>query len=327
MKRIVLVLVLVMFLTTLSAQGQRMTLGTQSAGTLFYTVGGGIAKLLQTKLSRQVTVQPAAGASVYVPLVESGEITMGISSSLDSGSAYRGDHGRKPTKGLRSVARLWPLSYAYVATARSGMKSVSDLKGKRVVVDIQANATLGAANAAMLATAGLRSTDVRAVTVGDIPQGLRGVGEGTLDAAPFAVGGPLVKEIHASTPGGIVYLALDGRNANNAFLASQARGLYVLNIQPSDALAELKQPINVLGYDIFLVVGSRVPDTDVTAILKTLHENWSSLQKDYPALRPTKPSDLAGSTNAVPYHPAAIAYFKAQKLWSPENDKNEAALK
>jgi len=55
----------------------RYTLGTNPQGTIYYTIGGGIAAALQEKLGKQVTVQPYTGSSVYLPLISAGEVTMG----------------------------------------------------------------------------------------------------------------------------------------------------------------------------------------------------------------------------------------------------------
>jgi hypothetical protein len=78
-----------------SAQG-RITIGTNPQGSLYYTVGGGMAAALQDALGRQVTVQPFAGSTVYLPMVATGEVTVGINSSLDTGAVARGDYGASP---------------------------------------------------------------------------------------------------------------------------------------------------------------------------------------------------------------------------------------
>ena len=47
-----------------SAQAQgRITIGTNPQGTLYYTIGSGIAAALQESMQRQVTVQPFTGSS------------------------------------------------------------------------------------------------------------------------------------------------------------------------------------------------------------------------------------------------------------------------
>jgi TRAP transporter TAXI family solute receptor len=308
-------------------QERRYTIGTNPPGTLYHIVGSGFAKVLQEKLGKQTTVQPGAGSSTYLPLIQNREVTMGIVSSLDGGGAYRGEQGRSPMPKLHAVARLWPLSYGFMARGNSGIKSIADLKGKRVVTDIKANAALAAANVAMLASAGLLPSDVTAVSIGDLPQGSQGVIDGTIDATTLALGIPLAKQAHASAPGGIVYLTLSGPNATSEFLNDKLPGLYTLKVSPSPAMPEVTELITVSGFDIFLIASEDVSDGDVTGIVKTLHDNWESLQRDFPALRSGRVEDFATPTNTVPYHPAAIAYFKSKNLWSEGNKKREESFK
>lgn len=309
------------------AQGQerRYTIGTNPPGTLYHTVGSGFAKVLQEKLGKQTTVQPGAGSSTYLPLVENREVTLGIASSLDSGGAYRGEQGREPMKKLRAVARLWPLSYGFMVRGNSGIQSAADLKGKRVVTDIKANAALAEANLAMLATAGLTPSDVTPVSIGDLPQGVQGVVDGSIDATSIALGIPLTMQANASAPGGIAYVDL-GTKGTDDVLGEKLPGLYALPIKPNPAMPEVKKDLTVSGFDIFLVASEALSDADVTGIVKTLHENWEGLQQDFPALRPGKAGDFAAASNTVPYHPAAIAYFKSKGLWNEANDKREARL-
>jgi len=89
------------------AQIRRVTIGTNPAGSIYFTLGGGLAKVLTEKMGVQAIVQPFAGSSVYLPLVDNGEVTAGLSSTLDSGAAYRGDleYKGRATKKLRSLWR------------------------------------------------------------------------------------------------------------------------------------------------------------------------------------------------------------------------------
>src|SRR5690606_17542793 len=90
----------------------RISIGSNPQGSVYYVVGGGLAKLLTQELKTQAVVQPYAGASVYLPLVQEQEVTFGISSSLDSGRHYRGEDATRLEK-LRTIARLWSLPYAF----------------------------------------------------------------------------------------------------------------------------------------------------------------------------------------------------------------------
>jgi TRAP transporter TAXI family solute receptor len=305
------------------AQG-RISIATNPAGTLYYQLGGGFAKLLSDKLGVQAIVQPYAGTSAYLPLVESGEVTMALSSTLDAGSAYRGEQGRSSMLKLRSLARIFPLRYALLVRKDAPIRSVADLRGKRLVLSFKANIGLDPINTTVLASAGLKESDVVPTNVAGIPQGVRGVVEGTIDGTWVAVGIPVVKEAHASV--GIRYVDLKGPNFTEAFLGSRVPGLFPLTVEPSPSLPEVTEPIQVIGYDVFMMVSAGMAAAEAQKLLGVLHENFGALQKDYPALRTGDPARVASPTNTVPFHPGAVEYFKAKGLWTPRNEAQEKKI-
>ncbi|MGH8669136.1 MAG: TAXI family TRAP transporter solute-binding subunit, partial [Burkholderiales bacterium] len=296
------------------AQGGRINIATNPAGTLYYQLGGGFAKLLNEKLGVQAIVQPYAGTSAYLPLIGSGEVTMALSSTLDAGSAYRGEQGRTSMLKLRSLARMFPLRYALLVRKDSPIQKVGDLRGRRVVLNFKANVGLNPLNHAVLATAGLTEKDVVPTDVAGIPQGVRGVVEGTTEGTWVAVGIPVVKEAHASV--GIRYVDLSGPNFTEEFLGSRVQGLFPITVPPAPNLPEVTEPIQVVGYDIFMMVSADMPAERARTILGALHEGFPGLQNDYPALRSGDVKRIASPTNTVPFHPAAIDYYRSKGLWS-----------
>jgi TRAP transporter TAXI family solute receptor len=310
-------------LAVTGAEAQRITIGTNPQGSGYYVVGGGIAALMTERLGRQAIVQPYAGSSVYLPLISSGEATLGFSSSLDSGRAYRGEEGSKPLANLRALARLYPLPYAYMARAADGLKTVADLAGKQVVVDIRANAALAEANRAILAAAGLEESDYEAVTIGNLPQGAQDLVDGSVDAHSVAVGVPFTQEAHAALSGGIIYLAITGENATSEFLDSMVPGLFMMDVEPADNRPGVVGTTPVSGFDVFLVTSTEVSDEDAYEMIRVLHEGYDQLMQDYPQAREGATDLLSRATNTVPYHPGSIAYFKEQGMWTEENERRE----
>lgn len=148
--------------TALSAD--RFTLGTNPQGTVYYTIGGGIAAALQDKLGKPVTVQPYSGSSVYLPLIAAGEVSLGLNSSLDLGEARAGEFGQ-PMTTLRVLARIWPLTVALVARNDLGITKVSELTGKRVVTDLKALKAMSSLSKTILQLSGVDVEAVEAVSV------------------------------------------------------------------------------------------------------------------------------------------------------------------
>ncbi|WP_010139027.1 TAXI family TRAP transporter solute-binding subunit [Oceanicola sp. S124] len=307
------------------AQG-RITLGTNPQGTLYYTIGGGIAASLQESLGRQVTVQPFTGSSVYIPLIDAGEVTLGLNSSIDVGAWYRGEYGNDPYEGMRVLARLWPLRQALVVRADSGMTEVADLAGKKVITELSAQAATGRVNTAILQAGGLSLEAVEGVTVAGLSQGMEALTEGAVDATGVAVGIPLTQQAHATIPGGIRYLSITGESATSAAINDLFNGVYLMEVAPNPRMPEITEPVTVSAYDVYLTTSADLSDEDATAILTALYDGLPGLKADYPPLAAAAQELMAAPTNTVPYHPAAVAFFTDKGLWSEENAARDAAL-
>ncbi len=308
------------------ASAQRMIFATQQAGTIYYLLGSGFSKMLTEQLKRRVTVQPYSGSSVYLPLLNNGEATLGFSSSLDAGTSYAGD-GRSPLKNLRLVARIWGLKTAFMVRADSGIKTIKDLKGKRVTTDMKGQRAMGSVMQLMIKAGGLKLSDVKRVTVANVGAGTKALIEGNVDATFIAVGIPLVKRANSAIPGGVTYVDLAGGNTSDSYLGSQVPGVYASTVVPSKRMPEVKSKLTIVAFDIYLVTGAETSDKDVQAVLSAVSEQFAALQKAYPPLRRGKVSGFAVTNNTLPYHKGAIAYYKSKGMWKEANDKHEASFK
>lgn len=311
--------------TTTSNAADRFTLGTNPQGSIYYTIGGGIAAALQEQLGKQVTVQPYAGSSVYIPLIASGEVSMGLNSSLDLGEARAGQFGEE-ARDVRVLARLWPLNVALVARNDLGITKISQLEGKRVVTDLSALKAMSKLAKTMLELGGVDVADVEAVTVAGLGPGMEQLTENNLDATLIAVGIPLTKQAHASIPGGIRYLSIEGAEATTEMADAVYPGTYLTTINPSPRLPEVTEPVTVASFDVFLTVSPEMADEDATAILEALYESLPQLKENYPPLGGASQENLSSPTNTVPYHSAAVDFFKRKEMWSDANEAREAAV-
>ncbi|WP_238366510.1 TAXI family TRAP transporter solute-binding subunit [Mesobacterium pallidum] len=307
---------------TASAQG-RVTIGTNPQGSLYYTVGGGMAAALQEAMGRQVTVQPYAGSTVYLPLVATGEVTVGINSSLDTGAVARGEYGGDGYDNLRVLARLWGLRVALASRANDNLVEVKDLVGKRVVTDFSALKAVSLVDQTYLRAGGVEVEDVEGVTVSGLGPGMDGLTEGTLDATGIAVGIPLTQKAHATIPGGIRYVSITGPNATSDYVNSIYPGTYIVTVEPSARLPEVTEPVNVIGYDVYLTTSADLPDEEATAILTALYDSFEKLREDYPPIRSGSTEMFSATSNTVPYHPAAVAFYEEKGMWTEANASND----
>jgi TRAP transporter TAXI family solute receptor len=309
------------------AEMKRINIGSNPAGSVYFLLAGGFAKLFQKELKIRSNAQPHAGSSVYLPLMDKGEIVLGLNSSLDSGMAFNGKAPfRERHLGVKSIARVWILPYGYMTKESSGIKTVSDLKGKRVVINFKTNVSLGELNRTILSTAGIRPSDVIELESGGVVAGINMVVEGRADAVTVAMTMPAMRQAHSTVPGGLRMVALP-ESATDEEMARGMPGSRTFVAEPNKRLGFVRGTTKIAAFDSFLNAGTTVADEDAYKLARTLHANWKQLQKDYPPLRGTPQEGLSPATNPMPYHAGAIKYWREVGLWTAANDKQQGSLK
>ena len=133
-------------------------------GSIYYTVCAAIAKEMDGKLGMSVRVQPMGGSTVYIPILNRGEVEFALTNIFDTMTAYAGKENFKVANpNLRVVAAMFPITAAYLVPDDSPVQTVADLKGKTLPGVFKAQTIGLVLQASVLATAGLTDKDVRIV--------------------------------------------------------------------------------------------------------------------------------------------------------------------
>lgn len=308
------------------AELDSITIGTNPSGSVFFLIGGGFAKLFQEKLGIRSTAQPQGGSSVYLPMVDSGEMTLGVSSTIDAGMAYNAQHAfPMEMRNLRALGRIWEIPYAYVTRADTGIETMEDLEGKRVMGDMPTNVSLTQLNKAMLETGGLSVDDVDFARSGGLIDGIDAVVQGRADAAPVATTMPALMEANSSVSGGLRIIS-NGEQASDEFYNERVAGTRVMTAEPSERRPYVKGDTEIVSYDTLLVTNKDQSEEDIYQLTKTLHENWEQLQQDYAPLRSVSKEEFAIVEPTVPYHPGAVRYLKEAGLWTDAHEEHQASF-
>jgi TRAP transporter TAXI family solute receptor len=306
------------------AQVRRITIGANPAGTNFNLVAGGFAKALQESLGIPASVRPYSGSSVYIPLLQRGEITLGINSSLDSYLAFTGQspYAAAMTR-LRGLMSVYPLEYMYWVRANSGLHRIEDLRGKRVVLNYRGLVPLDRLNRAILATGGLSEADVVPVTAAGLPEGARIVNEGRADAVAMGYRLPLVLQMHASMSGGLRFLTM-GREEHK--VAELMPGASVVTVEPGPSVVGIEGPTRLAVYDTYLTTGLHLSEVDGYRIVAALYAAWEQLRRDYSVLASIERGALGPASPPLPYHSGAVAYLREAGLWTEAHQANQDLL-
>jgi hypothetical protein len=288
-----------------SALAQTYGFATLPPGTLNHTTASAVAKVLKEKANLNVLVQPTAGDNVIIPMVGRGEAEIGISNIMEAQ-----DGVERGQKDLRIIAAAHALRTPFFVRKDSPMRTIADLKGKRVSLGYSAMRNLDTVARAMLATAGLTEADIKPVLVPNVVRSADDFIAGAADMFFFAFGAPKVREADASV-GGIRVLEIDEKGM------PAARKImpwgYLTDVAPGPIFTGVDKPMKVYSFDNVLLTHAKVPDDTIYKILDTLEKNKTDLVAVQPVLREF--SAAAGYKKyGVPYHPGALKYFKERNL-------------
>jgi TRAP transporter TAXI family solute receptor len=295
----------VLALTSGIASAQTYGFATLQPGTLNHTTASAVAKVLKEKGGMNVLVQPTAGDQVIVPMVARGEVDIGISNAMEVHDGFV-----KGNKDLRIIAAAHALRVGFFVRKDSGMKTVADLKGKRVPYGFSAMRALEPTVRAILATAGLTEKDIKPVLVPNVIRSADDFASGAADAMYFAFGAPKVREVDATT-GGIRMTEIDEKGM--AAARKIERWGYLTTVRPGPVFVGVDHPIKVYSFDNLFFTSAKTKDEFVYKFLDTLFKNKNDLIAVQPVLREFSPA-FAYKKYDVAYHPGALKYFKEHNI-------------
>lgn len=286
------------------ATAQTFGFATMQPGTLNHTSGSAVAKVLKEKAGMNVVIQPTAGESVLIPLVARGEAEFGIANIFEVEAA------RAANPNLRLIGSLHPLRGAFWVRKDTTLRTVADLKGKRVGLGYSAMRTLDPMVKAILASGGLSEKDVTPVLIPNVVRGADDFASGAADMFFFAFGAPKVREVDA-TVGGI--RALEISEAGMAEAKKIVPEGYLTPAAPGPFFVGVEKPMGVYSWDNMIFTNAKVSDETVIKLIDTMTKNKDDLIAIQPALREYSPAALYTAYD-IPYHPGALKYFKDNNI-------------
>lgn len=301
-----------------TAAAQVVAIGASGQGTWTYSAGAAIAKIVG-EAGMQMRLQPYAGTSTFVPLLNSGELDFGLTNHLEAILAITGevifDGRRNPD--IRAISVLAPLPVAVYVRADSPIRSVAELKGKRYPTEYTAQRIIHVTVAAVFANAGLGFEDIRPVPVPNIIRGADEFAAGNSDGFFFALGSAKVQETHAKVP--VRLLGIDTSPAAMERMRRHVPVAYAMRIEPSPTQIGATEPTDVMTYDYLALASAKVADDVVYRVVKAMHDNPGGLAAAFPPLRGFAPGKMAKDLGGVAFHPGAIKFLQEKGQWPPRS--------
>lgn len=297
-----------------AAQAQQFfRIGTGGTAGTYYPVGGMIANAVSQPGKIIATAQATNGSLANVNGVASGSMEAGFSQSDVATWAYTGTgafEGKPKVADLRMIANLYPESIHLVVKKGSGIKSVADLKGKRVALDEPGSGTLIDARM-VLAAYGVKESDIKPEYIKPNQAGDK-LKDGALDAFFFVGGSPAgaIAEL-ASSGTGIELIPLAGPQADALRKASP---FFAVDNIAANTYKDVPA-VQTLAVGAQLVTSSKVDAETVYQITKSLYGEAAqkALQAGHAKGRfITRENAVQGV--GIPYHPGAERFYKEAGL-------------
>jgi TRAP transporter TAXI family solute receptor len=299
-----------------AAQPRRaVTIAAGSVDGVYYPIAGAISRITSDtrSLNIRATVESSGGSMSNVQLMRAGEADFAF---LQNDIAYYAFNGiglepfvGKPVKSMAGVFSVYPEAVHIVATRASGVKSVRDLKGKRVAFGPLGSATEQNA-LQILAAHGVAEGDLTASVRVSFSAAADQLKAGLVDAAFFsiAVGAPVVADALAS---GKLALISVGSSASEALVRKYP--FYTIDEIPANTYKHQEREIAVPAVMAMLVARSSLPEDLVYRFTKAVFDNLPQFHAAHAAARNlTLQTALVGM--ALPLHPGAERFFKEKGI-------------
>jgi len=302
-----------------AAQAQTLSIVTTPAGSFTNSIGNAVAKVVVEHAGLRATVSPQQSHGQEAVHDGSAELSLATISDVQMYVTGTVDYeGKGPKKNLRLVSRMVPIRTVFYVRNDSSVKSLADLKGKRVSVGYGAQKSVYRVALALLGTVGLTEKDVQGVPARNIVQAADDFAGNKTDAFVFALGSGKVKQVAASV-GGIRALPVPTGPEAVKELRKHVPGSYVTLVQPNPNLDGVTVPTYAMAYDVVLFTRADMSDEVIYKIAKAVHDNKKEMAAVFRALNGFDPKAMATDYDDLTYHPGAIKFFKEKGLWPPKS--------
>jgi uncharacterized protein len=290
-----------------ASNAQTYGFASMQPGTINHTTSSAIAKVLKEKGGLNTLVQATAGESVMIAIVGRGEADFGMANTPEVGIALA--NNGQPN--LRMIGAVYTLKTGFWVRKDSNMRSIADLRGKRVTMGYSAMRALDPMSRAILATGGLAEQDIKPVLVPNVIRSADDFVAGAADMFMFAFGAPKVREVDV-TVGGTRILEIPDSPGMAAARKISPYG-YLSDVAPGPIFIGVEKPMKVYTIDNILFTHAKLPDDVVYKVIETMEANKADMIAVAPNLREFSAAGL-NKQYEFPYHPGASKYFKDKSI-------------
>lgn len=294
----------------------QISIATGGSGGVYYPLGGGIAALISKYIPGTEATAEVTSASVdNMKLLYARKVALALTGPDIAWDASQGHlKGLDEKVAVRTLLALYSNYMHVVALEGSGIRTVADLKGKRVSTGAPGSGT-EVKGLRIMEAYGLSTKDLKSQERLGVAESAGAMKDRKIDAFVWDGGLPTAAVLDlAATPGTKMHLIPHGDAV--AKMTAKYGPLYFVGVIPKGLYRGMDQDISVAAATNLLVVHERMDENLAYQITKLVLERTSDLAAVHKAATEiTLKSAAIGSP--VPFHPGALRYFKEKGVKVP----------
>lgn len=296
-------------ITASPAQAQQQYINVLTGGTsgVYYPLGVALSQIYGKAIpAAKATVQATKASAENLNLLQAGRGEIGFTLGDALSDAWKGDQEagfKVPLKKLRGIAAIYPNYIQIVASADSGIKTIADLKGKRLAVGAPKSGTEINARA-VLKGAGLSYKDLSKIEYLPFGESVELMKNRQLDATLISagLGVAALRDLSTSVKIIVVPVAPD-------VIAKIGDPAYQAGIIPAGTYEGQDKDVPTVAIQNFLVTHEGLSTDTVYKLTKSMWENLDHLAAAHAAAKVMK-KENALKGMPIPLHPGAEKYYR-----------------
>jgi uncharacterized protein len=291
---------------------KRISVATGGMGGVYFVIGGGIASILTKYAGVEAAAEVTAASVDNCKLLGAKKTDIGLVIADTGFDAYKGTGIFKgKTLPLRTICTVYPHFNHVVTVEGKGIKSVADLKGKRVSTGAPGSGTEVIALRILEAAGINHEKDIKKDRLG-ASESAGALKDGKIDAYFWSGGVPTASVLDlAASPGTkIVIIAhadlVDKMNAKYG-------PIYYKTVMPKKVYTGVDVDVPVSGVANLLMCHQDMDEQLAYTITKTIFEQQNELIAIHSEGKNINIKDNA-QNKFVPYHKGAAKYFKEKGI-------------
>jgi TRAP transporter TAXI family solute receptor len=300
-----------------SASGRRfLSVGTAPPGGAFFVVGGALGEVLDAHGPDgwSVTAEATKGSQENIRRLARGELDLALSNAAITYFAVRGSEGWEQAYDVRTVMTLAPNVALFLTPAGSGVASLADLAGQRVVVG-PAGAGFEYFLRPLLAAHGVTYDDFTPLNntqAGAVDM----LSDGSAVAAFLGGAVPTASITQAASSMDIRFIPFDPEAVTA--LTGEYQFFDTARIPAGTYRGQDDDFAGLNVGSMHLITGAGADEELIYSVTRTIWENRERVVEKHPAGRAIQAGVVVRDTG-TPFHPGAERFYREIGIW-PDGD-------